>query len=65
MHTDPSSTGEGLLVFVLALRHDLLSVLEVGICLVHVSALEYTNFYALRPDHYWRRSGRVCGDTKA
>ena len=52
MHTDPSSTREGLLVYVLALRHDLLSVLEVGICLVHVSALEYTNFYALRPDHY-------------
>ena len=40
MRLDPSSTREGLLVYVLALRHDLLSVLEVGICLVHVSALE-------------------------
>ena len=37
---DPTTTGEGVVVYVVTLRHDLLSVLEVGICLVHVSALE-------------------------
>ena len=65
MLSDPTTTREGVVVYVLTLRHDLLSVLEVGICLVHVSALEYTNFYPRRPDHHKRRTASVCVDNKA
>ena len=51
-------------MYVAALIGNYYLILKVGICLVHVPALEDTSSYCLLPEQHYRSIASVCATTK-